>query len=385
MSKKGGSAPAPDPTIGIAAMKSAETGEQWLEVAKEQFGVANERQAKLDALTEKVTNTQLTSMEQANEWAAQDRERYIGTFRPMEDEFIETAKNWDSAKRQTQVAAEAKADVLNAGAQAQAARERQLTGMGVNPNSGRYAGVAAAGDQATALASAGAQNNARTTLRNQAVALKSDAINLGKGLPSQAAQSIGLGVNTGNSVVGNNIQSNASWTTGTDILKSGYTTAMQGYGQQANILNNLYQNQLAGWGKQQDADAKNIGGIMGGIGSLAGMFLPSDENSKKGKKPVHGALDAVRGMPVEEWTYKDGAGDGGRHIGTYAQDFRRETGKGDGKSIPVIDAIGVTMGAVKELDAKVEKLARSIGPMRQSARGSGRQTERGIGPMRKAG
>ncbi|MEW6125025.1 MAG: hypothetical protein AB1698_20665 [Pseudomonadota bacterium] len=187
----GGSAPKPDPNIGIAAMKSAETGEQWLQVAKEQFGVANERQAKLDALTEKVTNSQITSMEQANEWAAQDRERYIGTFRPMEDEFIETAKNWDSAERQTQVAAEAKADVLNAGAQAQAARERSLTGMGVNPNSGRFAGVAAAGDQVTALASAGAQNNARTTLRNQAVALKSDAINLGKGLPSQAAQSLG--------------------------------------------------------------------------------------------------------------------------------------------------------------------------------------------------
>ncbi|MEW6125024.1 MAG: hypothetical protein AB1698_20660 [Pseudomonadota bacterium] len=93
----------------------------------------------------------------------------------------------------------------------------------------------------------------------------------------------------------------------------------------------------------------------------------------------------MRGMPVEEWTYKEGAGDGGRHIGTYAQDFRRETGKGDGKSIPVIDAIGVTMGAVKELDAKFEQIARGIGPMRQSARGSGRQAERGIGPMRKAG
>lgn len=365
MSKKGGSAPAPDPNIGIAAMKSAETGEQWLQVAKEQFSVANDRQAKLDKLTESVTNEQLTSMKQANEWAAQDRERYIGTFQPLEDEFIETAKNWDSAERQAQVAAEAKADVTKAAAQVQAGRERQLTGMGVNPNSGRFAGVAEAGDQATALASAGAQNSARTTLRNQAVALKSDAVNMGRGLPSQATQSLGLGVSTGNSVVGNNVQSNASWATGTDILKSGYGMAMQGYGQQANILNQQYQNQLAGWQAQQQSNASNMSGLMSGIGSIAGLFT-SDENLKEDKEPVSGALDAVRGMPVEEWTYKEGAGDGGRHIGTYAQDFRRETGKGDGKSIPVIDAIGVTMGAIKELDAKVERIARSIGPRRKA-------------------
>lgn len=385
MAGGGGKAPQPDPNIGIAAMKSAENGEKWLEVAKEQFGVANERQDKLDALTSQVTNEQLTSMKQANEWASQDRERYIGTFRPMEDEFIETANNWDSPERRAQVASEAKADVQNAATTARQSRERQMTGMGVNPASGRFAGIEASADTATALASAGAQNAARKQVEAQGIALKSDAINMGRGLPSQATQALGLGTQTGNSIVGNNVQSNASWTTGTDILKSGYTTAMQGYGQQASILNNLYQNQIEGWKAQQDASSKNIGGIMGGIGSLAGMFMPSDANAKTDKKPVHGALDAVRGMPVEAWTYKDGKGDGGRHIGTYAQDFQRETGMGDGKSINVIDAIGVTMGAVKELDAKVEQLARSIGPMPKTTQGAKRTVERGIGQMRRAG
>ncbi|MEW6257792.1 MAG: tail fiber domain-containing protein [Pseudomonadota bacterium] len=371
MASGGGSAPKPDPNIGIAALKSAETGEKWLEVAKEQFGVANERQDKLDALTSQVTNEQLTSMKQANGWAAQDRERYIGTFRPMEDQFIETANNWDSPERRAQVAAEAKADVQNASATARQSRERQMTSMGVNPASGRFAGIEASADTAAALASAGAQNAARKQVEAQGIALKSDAINMGRGLPSQATQALGLGVNTGNSVVGNNVQSNASWTTGTDILKSGYGMAMQGYGQQANILNEKYRNELAGWEKQQSASASNVQGLMGGIGQMASLFM-SDEDAKTDKKPVRGALEAVRGMPVEEWTYKDGAGDGGRHIGTYAQDFQRETGKGDGKSIPVIDAIGVTMGAVKELDRKVQRIARNIGPM--PVRGAGGMT-----------
>jgi hypothetical protein len=40
-----------------------------------------------------------------------------------------------------------------------------------------------------------------------------------------------------------------------------------------------------------------------------------------------------------------------------AQDFKRVTGLGDGRSISVIDAIGVTMGAVKELAEKIDTLA----------------------------
>lgn len=364
MGKPSSSAPKPDPMIGIAAMKSAETGEKWLEVAKEQFGIANERQAKLDDLTSKVTNSQLTAQNNANTWAAEDRDRYKTVFQPMEDAFIDKAKNWDSPEKQAQAAAEAKGDVLAASAQAEQTRQRQMGGMGINPASGRFAATERSADTATALASAGAQNNARTTLKNQAVALQADAANMGRGLPSQATQALGLGVQTGNSIVGNNVSTNSARNQSVGILQSGYSTAMQGYGQQANILNNLYQNQLAGWQAQQSANASSASGMMSGIGSIAGLFF-SDEDAKEDKKPVSGMLKAVRGMPVQEWSYKPGLGDGGRHIGTYAQDFQRETGKGDGRSIPVIDAIGVTMGAIKELDQKVDQLAkgRGIGPM----------------------
>ncbi|MFG1462122.1 tail fiber domain-containing protein [Xanthobacter sp. DSM 24535] len=355
-------------------MKSAQTGEEWLGVAKEQFGVANERQAKLDDLTSQVTKTQLAGMENANTWASEDRSRYKTVFQPMEDKFIDTAQNWASPEKQAEAAGEAKADVLGAAQTAQQARERQMTGMGVNPASGRFAGVVQAGDTATALASAGAQNTARTTLRNQAVALQSDAINMGKGLPSQATQALGLGTQTGNSVVGNNVATNNAWMGSNDLLKSGYQTAIASYGQQANILNTRYGKEIDAWKAQQDASSAEMGGLMKGIGGIAGLFMPSDENAKEDKVPAKGALDAVKGLPVEEWSYKPGEGDGGRHIGTYAQDFQRETGKGDGKSIPIIDAIGVTMGAVKELDAKVEKLTKSIGafnPKTQKPRSRG--------------
>ena len=64
-------------------------------------------------------------------------------------------------------------------------------------------------------------------------------------------------------------------------------------------------------------------------------------------------------MPVEKWRYKPGRGDGGEHVGPYAQDFAAATGQGDGKSIDMISAIGVTMGAIRDLDKKVDKMARA--------------------------
>lgn len=359
MGKGSSSAPMPDPNIGLAAMKEAQLGEEWLKVAKEQYGVANERQGKLDALTEKVTNSQLTSLDNANTWAQEDRARYKSVYQPMEDDFIKTANEWDSPERQAQVAAEAKADVLGAAKTQQQARERSMASMGVNPASGRFAGVERSADTATALASAGAQNAGRNTVRNQAVALKADAINMGKGLPAQATQSLGLGVQTGNSVVGNNTSVNGVANQNVGILQSGYTGAMNGYAQQGSILNNLYQSQLSGWQAQQNQNNAFTSDIMGGLGMGAALMF-SDENAKENKQPVEGALGAVEAMPVEEWSYKPGMGDGERHIGTYAQDFQQATGKGDGKSIPVIDAIGVTMGAVKELSAKVDKLSKGL-------------------------
>ena len=41
-------------------------------------------------------------------------------------------------------------------------------------------------------------------------------------------------------------------------------------------------------------------------------------------------------------------------------DFQRETGLGDGKTINVIDAIGVTMAATKELSKDVRSLRKQI-------------------------
>lgn len=369
--KKGSSsAPSPDPAIGQAALKQAELGEDWLKFAQEQFGVANERQKEQDVLANQVTQQQLDASKQAQQWATEDRDRYNNTFKPMQDEFIDTAKNWDSAERQQKLADEAKADVLTNASQQRQASERAMSSMGVDPTSGRYAGVDRAGELSTTLAAAGAQNTARNTVRNQAVAMKADAINMGSGLAVNPAASLGLSSSTGSAAYGTTAANNAQAAGNASIMGNGYQAAMSGYGNQASILNQQYGNQLNAWQAQQQANASATSGLFGGIGSMVGMGMMafSSKDFKEDKQPVEGGLEAVNSMPVEEWKYKDGIADGGRHIGPYAEDFQKATGKGNGKMIPVMDAVGVTMKAVQELDQKVDKIAKSIGlPKRKEA------------------
>lgn len=362
MGGKKSKAPAADPNIGKAAMMQAQIAGDWLNFSREQFAIANERQEGIDALTNRVTEQQLATQDQANTWAKEDRDRYKTVYQPLEDQYIDQATNWDSQGRQDAAAAEARADVQSASEMQRQTSNRQMAAMGVNPNSGRFAGTQRAGETATALASAGAANNARDTVRQQGIAMRADALNMGKGLPSQAAGSAGLGLSAGNSALGNNLSANQSWQNGLGIMTSGYGGAMQGYGSQASILNQQYANQLSAWNSQQNANAQGTAGLWSGLGTAAGMGMMafSSKELKENKEPVDGALDAVRSMPVEKWDYKEGVADQGTHIGPYAEDFQAATGMGDGKTINMIDAMGINMKATQELDQKVEKLAKGI-------------------------
>lgn len=305
MSFGGGSAPEPDPNIGIAALKASETGEQYLDFMREQAAVTNG-------------------------WAETDRARYQNTFVPIEDSYIKDALSYDSPERKAQAASQAVADVRQQQAIAQASGERRLSSMGVNPASGRFAGEARRANTAGALAAAGGANTARRQIEAIGDSKRANVVNMGKGLAVNPATSMGI--------------SNGA-------MSSGFQGAMNGYNQQGNLLNTQYQGQLQSWQANQQKQAA----IGQAFGSAIGAFM-SSEDTKENKRPVQGVLDAVKEMRVEKWRYKNGKGDGGEHIGPYAEEFAEKTGMGNGREISVIDAIGVSMGAIKELAQKVDKL-----------------------------
>jgi hypothetical protein len=296
-----------DPRIGEAALKSAELGEDYLAWMKDQSKISNA-------------------------WADEDRGRYKSVFEPLQDQFIEEAQAYDTAERRGTAAREAVADVKTQSLMAKDAAGREMARMGVDPRSGRAAATTGAMTLREGLAAAGAANSARKQVESEGRALKANAVNLGSGFAVNPATSLGMS---------------------SSAMSSGFNGAMSGQNQMASLLT-----------QQQQMKNASADSLWGGIGSVAGMGLAifSSKDFKEDKKPARGVLEALNKMPVEEWTYKAGAGDEGRHVGPYAEDFKDATGKGDGKTIPVVDAIGVTMGAVQELSAKVDKIAKAVKP-----------------------
>lgn len=304
MGKK--SPPSADPRIGEAALQQAQLGKDYLAFMQGQAGITNG-------------------------WAAEDRDRYMSVFQPLQDDYIKKAEDYASPERKAQAANEAITDVRQQSGIARAGNERRMAAMGVNPASGRFAGEVTRGGNTEALAAAGAGNMARRQVEATGDGMMANVLNMGQGLAVNPGTSMGLA----------NGASNA-----------GFSGAMQGNNSMMNGLQAQQNHGMQVWQQQQSG----MNSLFSGIGMAAGAFL-SDEDSKKNRRKAVGVLDAVKAMDIDEYDYKPGKGDGGHHVGPMAQDFKRETGLGNGREISIQDAIGVTMGAVKELAQKVDKIA----------------------------
>lgn len=280
---------------------------------------------------------------------ARDAEMDRQKFRALEDTMVSEAMNQDRTSVRNQYAGRAASDVEQATAAARSVAARNLSRMGINPNAARFADLNNQITLGTAAARAGAMNNARMAADQVIDAKRMNAISLGRNLPATQLSAIGTGSTVGNSNAGLFNAQNAPMFAGYQGAMGGLQGALGAQSGIANVMNMGYQNELA---------ASQAGGAaMQGLGSLvgAGLSFMSSRDMKEDKAPVKSgsALDAVRDMPVETWKYK---GDNREHVGTYAEDFKRETGMGDGRTISVQDALGVTMAAIKDLDAKVERM-----------------------------
>ena len=109
--------------------------------------------------------------------------------------------------------------------------------------------------------------------------------------------------------------------------------------------------------------------MMQGVGMLAGAFLSTEKVKTKHGPAGARSLKAVRDMEIDKWTDDAGAGDGGTHVGPYAEGFKKATGLGNGRSINIIDAVGTSLGATKELDKSVQKLTKQVATL---TKGKGR-------------
>ena len=364
----GSSAPAPpvaDPRIGEAAVRQADLGQQYLDFAKDQFKVGTALQQDLANAAKQVS---ISFLQQS----AQDRSRWETVFKPMEDAFVTQASTYDSEARQNEAASKAKADVEQEAAIERGTAQRRAEAAGISPASGRFAGIERAVGLGTTLGTVDAQNRARQTVRDTGTALRGQAINLGRNLPVQSMQLAQGGLSAAGVPLSGMLSTQG-------IVQPGYSAAITGAGAEANTLNSLYKTNVDTWGTGLKYDAANSAGIgqfagtalgaglgllgKSGAGGLTGLAWLSSKETKTNRKdvPQGQSLAAVEDLPVQSFSYKPGMGDGGSHVGPMAEDMQQATGLGDGKTIAAQDAIGLALGAVKDLSAKVERISKAIG------------------------
>lgn len=270
--KGGGSAPSPDPLIGQSAVMNAELGKQWLDFAKEQFNVGNDRQSDLDALTKKVTQQQIDTQDKSNARADEQWQYYKDQFQPVEKRMAEEALGYDSEERKAAAAGQAGMEAAKQFAAARDANNRNMARMGVNPNSGKFAASQNTMAVQEALGKAAAQTGARNRIADMGIMLRKDAANFGRNMPGTAAQSYGLGLNAGNSALANQGAANANWQANNNVMNQGFGGAMQGISNQGNILNQQYNSQLNAWSAQQQAGATSAAGLGSMLGTGIGAY-----------------------------------------------------------------------------------------------------------------
>jgi hypothetical protein len=177
----------------------------------------------------------------------------------------------------------------------QANLARRMAAYGLNPGSGAWGNQATEANIAASTAEAGAKTNASIQNELTQEGLVSNAVGQLQGLPGQTAAAANTATGAGNAAVSAgaapiSVQSQAAGGVG-----AGYNAAMTGYGNEASILGNQYNAQLATWQANQASQNALWGGLgqAGGLLGAAYMMMPAA--AARG-----GLIKAARGGLMEE-------------------------------------------------------------------------------------
>lgn len=238
--------------------------------------------------------------------AAQAQKRYETVYQPLEDQAVHDASTYASPDHKDQLMGAAAASSAQATESSRLSAMQNLESFGIDPSSTRYAamdaGIRVQGAAAQAAASTSAGLQADATQR----ALMANAINVGRGLPSDVNAGNNTAINAGNAGVGAGSAAGGlglnALSTGSNIMGSplGYgSLGNQGYGVGAGAIgiptgalnagtgainagtqavgtwgstvNQGYQNQLGAFNANQSASS-GFGSMLGAAAGFAPML-----------------------------------------------------------------------------------------------------------------
>lgn len=269
-------APGP-PDLTPMAEGTVEAARIAQETALEQLAWAREQDALNRQLLDRVLTSQEMVQDETLRNAQRDRQRYEEIYQPLEDNLVQEFLSYDTPERRQEERGRAIADV-NAAFDAQRRNALQrLESYGVDPSQTRNAALDIGMRTQQAAAAAGAASAANRATEQTGRALRAEALNIGKGYPSNVAGSYGQSIAAGNSMVGNANQTTATSGNAMQGAGSYLNTAISGYGQGASIMSQGYQNQM----QQYDANQQSMTGVLSAIGGIAGMFMADGGSPKR--------------------------------------------------------------------------------------------------------
>lgn len=128
--------------------------------------------------------------------------------------------------------------------------------------------------------------------------------------------------------------------------------------------NTAYSGQLAAYNARNQAANAGLGALagLGAAGIMA--FSSRDLKHRKGIPDPGVMLEAIEGLPIERWSYREETGlDQADHVGPMAEDVRDRMGIGDGTRIPLADLTYANLAATKEIARRLKTLeGRKSGP-----------------------
>lgn len=288
----------PPPDYAPLAEASAEAARLMTGLGQDQLAFAREQYERSAPILEGIANAQIAAQNEQMEMARDYYNYQRDTFRPLEESIVADAQNFNTEAYREQLASQAAADAGLAFGRTQRANERAMASMGVNPNSGRFAGVNAASNLGLAANRAAAMTGTRRQAEQLGYARSLDAAGLGRNLSGASLAAYG-GATASGSAAGGSAQSAGQNYMGNMAIGSG--TIGSGLGMNIQGLSSVLNAQTNAYVNTNDSFLGDLGGLLGGAASAYTAF-GSDRRLKENIREV--GVDQRTALTLYEFNYK---------------------------------------------------------------------------------
>lgn len=258
-------------------------------LGREQLAFSKQQYAELAPLARQIAAKQLAAQDQQMQQAKDYYDYQVNTFRPLEQGLVADAARFSTEGYREGLASEAAAAAGRAFGTTQAASQRAMAAMGVNPNSGKAMAMQNQNALGLAAQRAGAMTGTRRQAEQTGWARRMDVTGLGRNLAGASTAAYQAATGAGSAGL------NTSMAPG-----SQYQQGLSSYG---NTMGSILNSQTSAYnaGMQQEDPFATI------VGTGLGIYARSDIRLKQNIERV--GFDERTQLPIYEFEYKDNPGE----------------------------------------------------------------------------